>query len=112
MHGLNNLMKERGMNMNRITPAELQKKLENGDVLNIIDVRETDEVRTGKIPDAVNIPLGLLEFRMNELDKTNQYFIVCQSGGRSSQAVRFLEYQGFDVVNMDGGMSAWEGTLQ
>ncbi|MGR3764552.1 rhodanese-like domain-containing protein [Rossellomorea sp. NS-SX7] len=98
--------------MKRITPTELQKKLENGDVLTIIDVRETAEVSAGKIPDALNIPLGLLEFRMNELDKAKQYFIVCESGGRSSQAVRFLEYQGFDVVNMDGGMSAWKGKLQ
>jgi rhodanese-related sulfurtransferase len=98
--------------MNSITPVELQKKLENGEALPIVDVRETAEVRTGKIPGAVNIPLGLLEFRMNELDKAVQYFIVCQSGGRSSQAVRFLEYQGFKVVNVDGGMSAWEGKLQ
>jgi rhodanese-related sulfurtransferase len=98
--------------MNSITPVELQKKLEKGEALPIVDVRETAEVRTGKIPGALNIPLGLLEFRMNELDKAVQYFVVCQSGGRSSQAVRFLEYQGFKVVNVDGGMSAWEGKLQ
>ncbi|XXM74614.1 rhodanese-like domain-containing protein [Lysinibacillus sphaericus] len=98
--------------MNQISTYELQKKLENGEMLDMIDVREAAEVRTGKIPGAVNIPLGLLEFRMNELDKRKQYFIVCQSGGRSSQAYRFLEYQGFNVVNVEGGMSSWNGRVE
>jgi rhodanese-related sulfurtransferase len=98
--------------MKRISTDELQKKLDSGEALDIIDVREAAEVRAGKVPGAVNIPLGLLEFRMNELDKKKQYFIVCQSGGRSSQAYRFLDYQGFDVVNVEGGMSSWDGRVQ
>ncbi|MCA1053901.1 rhodanese-like domain-containing protein [Rossellomorea aquimaris] len=98
--------------MNAITPSGLQKLLEAGENPSIIDVRETSEVKAGKIPNALNIPLGLLEFRMNELNKTDRYYIVCQSGGRSSQAVRFLQYHGFNVVNMEGGMSAWKGQLQ
>jgi rhodanese-related sulfurtransferase len=100
------------MTMKRITTDELQQKLDNSEALDIIDVREAAEVRAGKIPGAVNIPLGLLEFRMNELDKGKQYFIVCQSGGRSSQAYRFLEYQGFDAVNVEGGMSTWNGRVE
>ncbi|OIU71471.1 rhodanese-like domain-containing protein [Rossellomorea aquimaris] len=98
--------------MKRISTDELQHKFETGEALDIIDVREAVEVRAGKIPGAVNIPLGLLEFRMNELEKGKQYFMVCQSGGRSSQAYRFLEYQGYDVVNVDGGMSSWNGKVQ
>jgi rhodanese-related sulfurtransferase len=100
------------MTMKSISTDELQNKLENGEALDIIDVREAVEVKAGKIPGAVNIPLGLLEFRMNELDKGKQYFIVCQSGGRSSQAYRFLEYQGLDTVNVEGGMSSWNGRVQ
>lgn len=95
--------------MKEITPKEVDTLLNDGKTLNIIDVRETDEVAAGKIPGAVNIPLGLVEFRMNELDKSKEYVMVCRSGGRSGRASKFLESRGFDVINMTGGMLAWEG---
>ena len=71
-----------------------------------------DEVATGKIPGAVNIPLGLVEFRMHELDKSKEYIMVCRSGGRSGRATQFLESYGFNVINMAGGMLAWEGKVE
>lgn len=95
--------------MKRLTAKEVQEKLENGEPLNIIDVREVDEVKEGKIPEAIHIPLGLVEFKMNELDKKKQYVMVCRSGARSGRAATYLEGQGFDVINMDGGMMAYEG---
>ncbi|MGX8237725.1 rhodanese-like domain-containing protein [Exiguobacterium undae] len=95
--------------MKRFTAKEVQEKLENGEPLNIIDVREVDEVKEGKIPEAIHIPLGLVEFKMNELDKKKQYVMVCRSGARSGRATTYLEGQGFDVINMDGGMMAYEG---
>jgi rhodanese-related sulfurtransferase len=98
--------------MKHFSAKEVQKKLENGEQLNIIDVRETKEVAAGKIPSAVNIPLGLVEFRLQDLDKTKEYILVCRSGGRSSKAASFLEGRGFDVINMDGGMLAWEGKTE
>ena len=98
--------------MKSISAKEVEEKLQNGEQLNIIDVRETQEVAMGKIPTAVNIPLGLLEFRMMELDKNKEYIIVCLSGGRSSSATRFLESQGFSVTNMMGGMMSWTGEVE
>jgi rhodanese-related sulfurtransferase len=98
--------------MKSISAKEVEEKLLNGEQLNIIDVRETQEVAMGKIPAAVNIPLGLIEFRMMELDKNKEYIIVCLSGGRSSSATRFLENQGFNVTNMMGGMMAWTGEVE
>ena len=95
--------------MKRFTAKDVQEKLENGEPLNIIDVREVDEVKEGKIPEAIHIPLGLVEFKMNELDKKKQYVMVCRSGARSGRAATYLEGQGFDVINMDGGMMAYEG---
>ncbi|WP_409252652.1 rhodanese-like domain-containing protein [Bacillus sp. SCS-153A] len=95
--------------MKQLTAKEVETLLEEGKSLNLIDVREVEEVETGKIPGAVNIPLGLVEFRMNELDKSKEYIMVCRSGGRSGQASQFLESQGFKVINMTGGMLAWEG---
>ncbi|ETT82627.1 rhodanese-like domain-containing protein [Viridibacillus sp. FSL R5-0477] len=98
--------------MKSISVEEVQQLLESGKELNLIDVREVDEVAAGIIPTAINIPLGLIEFRMNELDKTKEYIMVCRSGGRSGNATMFLENQGFNVVNMDGGMLAWTGDVE
>ena len=49
-----------------ITPLEVQEKLMSNKTIHLIDVREVDEVKDGKIPQAIHIPLGLLEFRMHE----------------------------------------------
>lgn len=98
--------------MNTITSKQLEELLKDGKELNIIDVREVDEVAAGKVPGAVNIPLGLLEFRMNELDKSKEYIMVCRSGARSSRATQFLESYGFKVTNMTGGMLSWEGSVE
>ncbi|WP_409254195.1 rhodanese-like domain-containing protein [Bacillus sp. SCS-153A] len=98
--------------MKEISPKEVEVIVTEGKPANIIDVRETDEVAEGKIPGAVNIPLGLVEFRMNELDKSKEYIMVCRSGGRSGRACQFLENQGYNVINMTGGMLAWEGKTE
>lgn len=98
--------------MKEITAKEVQQRLENGEQLNIIDVREVEEVEAGHIPGIIHIPLGLLEYRMHELDKNKPYIMVCRSGGRSGQATQFLASQGFDVTNMIGGMLAWEGKVE
>ncbi|KMY48693.1 rhodanese-like domain-containing protein [Peribacillus loiseleuriae] len=98
--------------MKEMTAKEVELLVNEGKVLDIIDVREVDEVAAGKIPAAVNIPLGLVEFRMHELDKSKEYIMVCRSGGRSGRAAQFLEGQGFDVINMAGGMLSWEGKVK
>ncbi len=98
--------------MKEISAKEVQQALADGQMLKIIDVREVDEVQAGHIPGIMNMPLGLLEFRMHELNKNEPYIIVCRSGARSGRATQFLESQGFDVTNMVGGMLAWEGEVQ
>ncbi|MDR4947513.1 rhodanese-like domain-containing protein [Neobacillus cucumis] len=98
--------------MKQMTAKEVETLLNEGKKLNIIDVREVDEVTGGKIPGAVNIPLGLVEFRMHELDKSNEYIVVCRSGGRSGRASQFLESYGFNVINMAGGMLTWKGKVE
>lgn len=98
--------------MNEISTEQLQVKLVAGEQLNLIDVREVEEVADGHIPGIVNIPLGLLEFRMHELDKNKPYIMICRSGGRSGQATAFLASQGYDVTNMVGGMLDWAGDVE
>lgn len=98
--------------MNAITAKKLEELIKEGKKINLIDVREVDEVSAGKIPGAVNIPLGLIEFRMNELDKSKDYIVVCRSGARSGRATQFLESYGYKVTNMTGGMLSWEGPVK
>lgn len=98
--------------MNSLTAEQVKEKMEQGEQLNIVDVREVDEVSQGKIPGAVNIPLHLLEFRKDELDKNKNYIMVCRSGGRSGQATQFLDQYGYDVTNMEGGMMSWTGKVE
>ncbi|XKK14234.1 rhodanese-like domain-containing protein [Bacillus sp. AC79A.1] len=97
--------------MKEMTAKELEEKLLRKEAVNIVDVREVAEVAEGRIPEACNIPLRLLEFRMHELDKKKEYIIVCRSGGRSGRAVQLLESYGFQAINMIGGMLAWEGKV-
>ena len=98
--------------MKTILPEEVKKKLEAGESVHLIDVREVDEVESGHIPGITHIPLGLLEFRMHELNKNTPYIMVCRSGGRSGQATAYLESQGFNVTNMAGGMLEWTGEVK
>ncbi|MCM3112586.1 rhodanese-like domain-containing protein [Lederbergia lenta] len=98
--------------MREITAKEVELLVNEGKELDIIDVREVDEVATGKIPNVVNIPLGLIEFRMHELDKSKEFIVVCRSGGRSGRATQYLESHGYKVINMQGGMLAWEGKTE
>ena len=73
----------------------------------LLDVREVDEWQAGHAPDAQFIPLGELEARVGELAPDRRIVAMCRSGGRSERATRFLRAQGFDAVNLTGGMRAW-----
>ncbi|WP_068672200.1 rhodanese-like domain-containing protein [Oceanobacillus sp. Castelsardo] len=98
--------------MKEITAKELEQKLASGEKLNIIDVREDEEVATGKIRGAKHIPLAQIPERLDELNKNEHYFMVCRSGGRSGNACQLLIQNGYDVTNMVGGMLDWEGEIE
>lgn len=77
----------------------------------IVDVRDATEFAAGHLPEAKNIPLGDLSTRIGELDKfkSKSIVVVCQSGARASSAAAKLAKAGFaDVVNLDGGIAAWQ----
>ena len=73
----------------------------------LLDVREAAELSEGRIAGSAHIPLAELPARVFELDRARPVITVCRSGGRSSQAAQFLAGQGYDVANLDGGMSQW-----
>ncbi|SET48424.1 Rhodanese-related sulfurtransferase [Oceanobacillus limi] len=96
----------------QVTPKEVAKRLQSGEDVTVIDVRESSEVATGKIPGATHIPLGQLALRKGELDKAKNYIISCQSGNRSKAACGILEALGFKVEDMVGGMNNWSGETE
>jgi len=105
-----------GVNVNQQTPVaigdtdvlELKKKLDRKDNFTLLDVREPHEVQIGRIPGSILIPLGDLEKRSGELDRSAEIIVHCKSGGRSSKAVEYLRKSGFsNVSNLTGGILAW-----
>ena len=80
---------EEDFKMKEMTAKELEEKLLRKEAVNIVDVREVEEVAEGKIPEACNIPLRILEFRMHELNKKKEYIIVCRSGARVQEPFNF-----------------------
>lgn len=97
-----------------ISNEELQKKLENpSDTITILDVRENAEFVFNHIPNAVSIPLGELENRINELNRECEIFVVCRTGTRSDFAAQKLTEKGFtNVINVVPGMSEWTGKFE
>ncbi|MBT2498088.1 rhodanese-like domain-containing protein [Agromyces sp. ISL-38] len=73
----------------------------------ILDVREPDELAQARIDGALHIPLGDLVERLDEVPRDRTVYVMCHVGGRSAQAAQFLEAQGFDVVNISGGILGW-----
>lgn len=98
--------------MKTIDTDQLLALLDANEDLNVIDVREDDEVEQGTIPGAQHIALGTIPARLDELDKSKAYIVVCRAGARSAKACAFLEEQGYDVTNYEGGMSAYDGELE
>ncbi len=78
------------------------------DGLTVLDVREKVEWHHGHIEGAAHIPLMELPLRLGELP-SGQILVVCKIGGRSAQAVGYLAQQGFEAVNLAGGMLDWAG---
>ncbi len=73
----------------------------------LLDVREPEEWVAGHAPGAQHIPLGDLPARVGEVPHDRQVVAVCRSGGRSAGATGWLAEQGYDAINLDGGMTAW-----
>lgn len=98
-------------------------KRDNGRVVNVndideligkvelIDIREKYEYAGGSIRSAKNIPMGELLSKPDKyLSKDKEYYIMCQSGGRSARACSSLLNEGFNVINVSGGMGSYLGT--
>ena len=93
-----------------LTPAAAVQLMNNEDVV-VLDVREPSEIVGGKIAKAIQIPVGSVQKRIDELQKHKQktLLVYCKTGARSGMACKELSRNGFDkVYSLNGGMLAWQ----
>jgi rhodanese-related sulfurtransferase len=95
------------MSYSEVTPGEVRERLSRGEDVFLLDVREPDEVAEWAYPIGVNIPLGQLGARVDELPRDRTIVVACHVGGRSAQAATALSDAGYMAENLAGGAVAW-----
>jgi rhodanese-related sulfurtransferase len=91
-----------------LSAAELKRRLDAGEPLQVLDVREPWECAIVSLPGSLQIPLQQLPRRVGELSRDAQIVALCKVGGRSRRAAEFLHSSGFsNVTNLSGGIDAW-----
>ena len=107
------MSQEANQRMAEITATELKQRLDRGDDIQIIDVREQREFDYARIPDSTLIPLGEVINRMAEIDPSRETVVHCKMGGRSAKAIEILKGAGFSgkLANLQGGILAWSNDV-
>lgn len=86
----------------------VKRKLDSGEKVVLVDVREAEELENGALPGIVHIPMGDIMDRIGELDPSAETVIVCRTGNRSRKVAEYLAGQGFsNVANLTEGMNGW-----
>jgi sulfur-carrier protein adenylyltransferase/sulfurtransferase len=99
--------------MPEITATELKQRLDRGDDIQIVDVREPNEYEFARLPNSIHIPLGQVINRMAEIDPARETVVHCKMGGRSARAIEALKRAGFtgQLTNLKGGITAWSNEV-
>lgn len=102
-----------GVRVPEVNTEQLQAKVEGGEKVTVVDVREPWEFNEGHVQGSVLRPLGQISSWVNELDKDAEIYLICRTGSRSTMACQFLQAQGFDkVYNVSGGIITWRGAVE
>lgn len=99
--------------MDQITATELKARMDAGEDVQLIDVRQPHEYDYAKIPGAKLIPMSEMMARLGELDRNREAIIHCHMGGRSARVIEVLERAGYEgkLTNLTGGISAWSAEV-
>jgi adenylyltransferase/sulfurtransferase len=99
--------------LEEITATELKRRLERGDDIQIIDVREPNEYQIARLEGSKLIPLGQVVQRIGEIDASRETIVHCKMGGRSAKAIEALQRAGFAgrLLNLKGGITAWSNDV-
>jgi sulfur-carrier protein adenylyltransferase/sulfurtransferase len=99
-------------NETETTVTELKKKIDAKEDFFLLDVREPNEFKIGRIPGSTLIPLGEVPQRVNEIPRDKEIIVHCKMGGRSAKAAAFLRQQGYkSVKNLKGGILDWSDKI-
>ena len=93
--------------MKSITVQELHKLINNNKNISLVDVREKSERVMASIEGSIHVPMMAIPHQLELFNKDEPIYLFCHSGVRSAQACLYLEKQGFDSVNIIGGIHAW-----
>ena len=93
--------------MKSITVIELKEKFDKKEKFDLLDVREDNEISYAKIDPHINIPIGSIVSKQEELNKEKELIVMCHTGVRSAQVCQYLESLGYNVANLEGGIHAW-----
>jgi adenylyltransferase/sulfurtransferase len=99
--------------MEEITATELKQRIDRGDDLQIIDVREPNEYDIARIPGTKLIPLAQVTQRIGEIDENRETVVHCKGGVRSAKAIEALTRSGFKgkLLTLKGGITAWSNDV-
>ena len=101
------------MDVKEVSVQELKRRLDAGDKLQLVDVREPWELAIVRLPSSTHIPLGQLPARLGELQTDSDIIVMCRSGGRSRRATELLLARGFErAANLTGGILAWADEIE
>ncbi|MGB5244915.1 MAG: rhodanese-like domain-containing protein [Woeseia sp.] len=91
-----------------LTPQDWLARRENGEVWQLLDVREAWETQIARVPMSIHIPMNEVPLRLDELDSSRPVAVLCHGGRRSAAVASVLVQAGFvNVVNIEGGIDAW-----
>ena len=95
--------------MDQISVTQLKSRLDAGDDIQLIDVRQANEHDYARIEGSKLIPMGEIIGRMDEIDPAREAVVYCHTGMRSARAIQALEHYGFTgkLSNLVGGIAAW-----
>ena len=98
-----------------LTQEEWMSKMQNDENAVLLDVRTEGELNEGYIPEAIHIDIykgqGFI-YKLEELDKSKNYYVYCRSGARSAQACAIMNHLGFETAyNLSGGILEWQGEI-
>ena len=92
--------------MKSISVESLKTRIKEQDIV-VLDVREPWELKIAKISKSISIPMQEIPKRLNKLKRDLNYAVLCHSGVRSYHVATYLEKEGFNVWNVDGGIDRW-----
>jgi len=105
-----NLLKSRFLGFKEIKPVQVVELMNHNSAI-VLDVRDDKEFAQGHILNAINIPLGVIESRVKELEqyRSTPVIVSCRTGQQSARAGMMMQRQGFtDLYKLSGGMMAWQ----